>query len=561
MKKYIKSTKVIQPEIIKPEEETYEENVDENYIEIDLRKFKVYIIGSTKSENYKNKYQTVTDRLLKKDFDNKNIELFEFIPQKCKSRSLGITFLELLKKVKQQPFQPFIVLEDDADIWHEKFTYSIPSNLDALYLGHSKIGVGDNTSVWSTTNRVYVINENLAQVFNMLSTHAILYLKENYINTLISVLTERYSWDCLCENDANGFCHYDALLAKGHEIHKIYTLRKPVFYQLDDYNMKYTKLIIDTPTIDKEYNKKYLNYTYVSKEEYDLYLRTSSLMKQSPFCKHSHPVTIVSAFYMIPSKRSSDIYKKWMIHFYGKYSKPMVIFTDEENFKFIQTLRKKFYLNTKIILLPFKDLYMQKYRTNFENTNLIDNEKNHTPDLYMIWGEKPFFMKRAANINHFNSEHFIWMDAGYIRGNYLSENFPNLSKVKMYGNKITFLQVASYDSKDTIFLDFNNQTKTLIDKDGILEYAKSKDNDKIVSVGGGFIMANKSNTEWFCEKYEELLQKYFRMNIFAGKDQTLFANIILSDKDKFNIVKMDQTKTYSNAPSDINWFYMLWDLQ
>ena len=47
----------------------------------------------------------------------------------------------------------------------------------------------------------------------------------------------------------------------------------------DFHNEKFTKITIETPTINDLYNKEKLFYTYLSKEEYASYLKYSSLMK------------------------------------------------------------------------------------------------------------------------------------------------------------------------------------------------------------------------------------------------------------------------------------------
>ena len=38
----------------------------------------------------------------------------------------------------------------------------------------------------------------------------------------------------------------------------------------------------------------------------------------------------------------------------------------------------------------------------------------HCPsiELNLIWNEKIFFIEKAKNINPFNSEYFMWVDAG-----------------------------------------------------------------------------------------------------------------------------------------------------
>ena len=58
----------------------------------------------------------------------------------------------------------------------------------------------------------------------------------------------------------------------------------------------------------------------------------------------------------------------------------------------------------------------------------------HCPsvELNLIWNEKIFLIQKAKNINPFNSEYFLWIDAGICTYRNIKppkNNFPDLNKV------------------------------------------------------------------------------------------------------------------------------------
>jgi hypothetical protein len=87
-----------------------------------------------------------------------------------------------------------------------------------LYLGISQFGVNDflKRSIYKETKY-----ENIVQVFNMLATHAILYLNQDFVNFIIKSLniSIQYRTDI------------DILIAKSHIYHNVYAMKDPFFIQ------------------------------------------------------------------------------------------------------------------------------------------------------------------------------------------------------------------------------------------------------------------------------------------------------------------------------------------
>ena len=141
-------------------------------------------------------------------------------------------------------------------------------------------------------------------------------------------------------------------------------------------------------------------------------------------------ITIVSAFFSFKKNKynSHDIYKFWGSNLFPNLNTNVVIFTDEENYDFICSLRtNELKEKTRIIKMKIEDFYMYKY---------IDYLDKNTPELYMFFNEKINFVKKAIVSNFFNSSYYAWCDFGCVRNSIYPElyltNFPNLTNLTKY---------------------------------------------------------------------------------------------------------------------------------
>jgi hypothetical protein len=115
-------------------------------------------------------------------------------------------------------------------------------------------------------------------------------------------------------------------------------------------------------------------------------------------------LTVVSCFYLINNKYK-DNYRFWLKNSL-KINAPYVFFGTKETIEMAKSIRKNlptYYIDLEII--------------NFETYKYIDyivEDHVHCPsrELAMIWLNKLFFIKRAVEINPFNTEQFAWVDAG-----------------------------------------------------------------------------------------------------------------------------------------------------
>lgn len=136
------------------------------------------------------------------------------------------------------------------------------------------------------------------------------------------------------------------------------------------------------------------------------------------------PLTCVSSFYYIKNKHNNK-FEKWFKNTLS-INCPYVFFTDKKSIDIIKKYRKGF--PTHYIILDIKNFNTYKYR------NLMKTDNYHCPsvELNLIWNEKIFMIQKAFDLNVYNSEYFMWIDAGiciYRNNTPPSVSFPNINKL------------------------------------------------------------------------------------------------------------------------------------
>lgn len=248
--------------------------------------------------------------------------------------------------------------------------------------------------------------------------------------------------------------------------------------------------------------------------------------------------TVVTAYYEFKRKKHpSDNYYKWMKNF---LSIPcyMIIYTgDQESAAKISILRLGLEDKTRVIILPFEDLYCSQFMNYWKRDYDRDHERYHDPSLYIIWNEKTAFIKRAKELDPFNTEFFCWADIGMVRNeNYLHyiNTFPSQKMLSVYDtSKIYLLNLNPYTD------DEKNNVKDAC------EVFRYKNN-----TGAGLIMCHKNMVDKWYDTYYKMLARFMEKNLFAGKDQSLINCICIIYPNIINLIKPLQ------SPID-EWFYML----
>ncbi len=159
---------------------------------------------------------------------------------------------EVLKDTKP----PFIIIEDDCALNKDFISQiEIPDNTDALYLGISHWGRYLNHS--GPYVHYESINDEIVRVYNMLATHAIMYLSQQYVD-----ICKRISYHYGYEVEG----HLDIGFAEIHKFYNVYSYDEPLFRQYDWSAVTSGRL--SEVSIDKTKSESLFNSILKSDENY-----------------------------------------------------------------------------------------------------------------------------------------------------------------------------------------------------------------------------------------------------------------------------------------------------
>jgi hypothetical protein len=130
--------------------------------------------------------------------------------------------------------------------------------------------------------------------------------------------------------------------------------------------------------------------------------------------------TIVTAFYEGPSKHTTSQYEDWAKNLFS-LEDPIIIFTTPSFAPFVQEHRHMHNAmhKTKIVLLDLnKTDTVNMFDLEFwkeQHSKDPDKERHKSYHVYWVWLSKLEFVRRAIEMNPFQSEFFAWVDVGYFR--------------------------------------------------------------------------------------------------------------------------------------------------
>jgi len=221
----------------------------------------------------------------------------------------------------------------------------------------------------------------------------------------------------------------------------------------------------------------------------------------------SYPLTAVSGYWIVKNKHDTK-YLKWFERTL-KINCPYIFFGNEYTIEIAKIYRGS--LPTHYIECEIEDFHTYKYK------DRIVTHPIHCPsvELNLIWNEKVFFMEKALRLNLYNSEFFMWVDAGictYRNIDPPTRQFPDLNKLDLL-------------PKDKFIF---TSTESSI-------YESSRLNTYYHHVAGTSYIMNKSIIEKVCELYDIYLEKLIqRGTIFI--DQVVLTHIFNDYPELFKCI-------------------------
>jgi hypothetical protein len=115
--------------------------------------------------------------------------------------------------------------------------------------------------------------------------------------------------------------------------------------------------------------------------------------------------TIVSGYWDVKGKHTSENFNSWFKNTLV-FNNPYIFFGNSHSIEIVKKIRKD--LPTFYCELTLDDFYTKKYK------HFLAPHEIHNPssEVCMIWLEKIFLTQRAKNLNPFNTDFFLWVDAG-----------------------------------------------------------------------------------------------------------------------------------------------------
>jgi len=272
-------------------------------------------------------------------------------------------------------------------------------------------------------------------------------------------------------------------------------------------------------------------------------------------------VTVVSCYYPLPeAKHTPEEYTQWIYQFLRFVDSPIVIFSEGPAADMLQQMRDSVNLSDKFLLIrrPFQTLKFSgpewdaKWTEQLEKSNF---RKLHNINLYKIWANKSFFVQEVIEYNPFNTEKFVWCDAGCWRDPVTVEvcgpGWPMASKIEP--KRIHLLAMKPIDP----YLE-----KVRARQWTHTEIVTELPTQLILTVCGTMIAGDREAWAAFAPAFEKTLELFIENSQFAGDDQAVLTSTALwlhaSDPEHAPLFYKSPNKThffhYGDYSIGDNWF-------
>lgn len=205
-------------------EQEQEERGSSSY-DVDLRTVPIFILSPNRYKYAKR--CEATQKLLQEELKCTDIRVHEasLTPGSYKGGCKG--FLDIFTQMLQgKEWRPFMVVEDDIGVYDKTLEIKVPKNADVVYLGISKCGAQPLREEFCMNLLYTNVRQfpHLKRIYNMLGTHAMLFLTKTSVQELQRRFAIQYqdhpegAWDMRTARfQSNGGM--------------VYALSKPLFYQ------------------------------------------------------------------------------------------------------------------------------------------------------------------------------------------------------------------------------------------------------------------------------------------------------------------------------------------
>lgn len=243
---------------------------------------------------------------------------------------------------------------------------------------------------------------------------------------------------------------------------------------------------------------------------------------------------IITAYFNIKSKFPSEQYFKWIKNFIGVVKTNIVLFTSPDLVDYFKSFNCK---NLTIIPITLEETYFYQFYHIFQKQwekDLI--KERRSPELYIIWYNKLWFIKKAFEQFGDKYTNYFWCDIGAFRDSSQSHKRKNFGQISYKLEKLNFLILRPPSYNDlTLF------------PDGI--YGQLSDSDSFL--GGGIIALPFDQVNSVFDYFIFIFNKLCKSDRFFGCDQRCYAYMWGENPELFNLISVPNY--YKLDP----WFYLL----
>jgi hypothetical protein len=233
-------------------------------------------------------------------------------------------------------------------------------------------------------------------------------------------------------------------------------------------------------------------------------------------------LTVVTGYFSLgKSKHSTSEYESWIRRF-CRLDVNLVVFCSQAQVHWFKPHRQAH--NTRIIPCELDQLDVSHgaWRQMWHTTLALDPEKSlHGTNLYAVWAAKQELVRKAIDLNFFDTTYYAWMDAGLFRHermmDLVARPFSHLHRAVQPGRMLALQVVRISDSLVQAFLDR---------KKGPIEHVHCD------AIGGGVLVGDSAAWTDFGKAYLDTCLEMHASNQFVGKDQSVFLAMQIYRKTK-----------------------------
>ena len=251
-------------------------------------------------------------------------------------------------------------------------------------------------------------------------------------------------------------------------------------------------------------------------------------------------VTIVTAYFPIPSKHPSSDYEIWMENMLSLQDH-MVIFTTSDIAPKVKRLRMHADDRTYIVKMDLEDLWAAGQGDNsfWEDQLARDPERDlhKSFEVFWIWLSKVSFVNEVIRKNPFKSDVFLWSDIGSFR----TGEF----------NSKTLVEHKELLPDSAMLMMAHNYPKLPRSPWVVKEIHQRR---REFFFAGAQMAGKKDAWKTFDAAYREILKGYISRKLFIGDDQPILQSTCMQNPSLCEFV----TPAMVHGPLESKWFGLLY---